>query len=112
MATTPRIPPAIGRARQQDLRRRKEAAAAFAATVEACKGDMHPDDIAFEPRNFDAWMAQCDSCDEPLLQHMLLMLKRSTVSAGPGTYTSLRTHFMKYAEAALDRRFDGPEIPF
>lgn len=109
---TPRTPPATGRHRPEGTKRRKEAAAAFVATVEACKGDMHPDDLSFEPRNFDAWMAQCDSCDEPLLQHMLEMLKRSTGSSGPGTYTSLRTHFMKYAEAALYRRFDGPDIPF
>lgn len=73
---------------------------------------MHPDDITFEPRNFAAWMSQCDSCDEPLLQHMVEMLKRSTGSAGPSTYTTLRKHFLKYAEAALCRRFDGPDIPF
>lgn len=91
-------------------KRQREAAARFSATVEECKGDMHPDDITFEPRNFESWMASCDSCDRKLLEHMLNMVRRSTASAGPCTYTRLRTHFRIYAEAALNRRFD--DIPF
>jgi len=94
-------------------KRQREAAARFAATVEECRGDLHHDDLIFEPRNFDNWMVHCDRGDEELLKHSLDMTRRMVATGNAGSaHQKLRTHFRDYAEAALNRRYAGWDIPF
>ncbi len=93
-------------------KRQREAMAKFMATVEACKADMHPDDVTFEPKNFANWMDSCDRSDCAMVKALRGTVKLALASAmesNPSSvYVQIRTHFLAYAEAAMSRRFPEP----
>ena len=93
-------------------KRQREAMARFMETVEACKADMHPEDVVFEPKNFANWMESCDGSDHSLVTTLLATVHRGlacAVASNPTSeYVRLRTHFLLYAEAAMLRRFISP----
>lgn len=90
-------------------KRQREAMARFMATVEARKDEMHPEDVDFEPRNFADWVKSCDRGDQAQVKAMHGMVRvsldRARIGAPNGVYVQLRTHFLDYAFAALQRRF-------
>lgn len=83
--------------------------ARFMATVEARKDEMHPEDVAFEPRNFADWVKSCDRGDQAQVKAMYGMVRlscdRARIGEPKGVYVQIRTHFQDYAFAALQRRF-------
>ena len=94
-------------------KRQREAMARFMGTVEACKADMHPEDVVFEPKNFDNWMGSCDRGNIASVKAYCDCLKPALASAKDsnpsGVYVQIRTHFLAYAEAAMLRRFPEPK---